>query len=75
MLKWGLLLLLELLVLLSFNTQAKTQLKFINLSAQEGLLSPFVQSVVEDHHGFIWSGGHSGLQRFDGNEFENFLHV
>ncbi len=54
---------------------AQTQLKFEALSAQDGLLSPFVRSVVEDHNGFLWIGSQTGLQRFDGHEYKNFHNV
>lgn len=72
MLGYALRLLLLSLLFLPFQTQAKRHLKFESIMPAQGLLSPFVHGVVQDHHGFIWIAQQTGLQRFDGNGFVHF---
>jgi ligand-binding sensor domain-containing protein len=45
---------------------------FKNFSVESGL--PFVQvsCMYQDENGYLWSGGHGGLSRFDGKAFVNF---
>ncbi|WBL21566.1 hybrid sensor histidine kinase/response regulator transcription factor [Zunongwangia sp. HRR-M8] len=50
----------------------KNNLKFYHYDTSNGLSNNMVSSITEDEFGFIWIGTNSGLNRFDGNEFENF---
>jgi len=50
------------------------QLKFNNLTVNDGLSQHDVSSVIQDSEGFIWIGTYDGLNRFDGYEVETFLH-
>lgn len=61
-------------VLLLFGkgfTAFSQQYYFKNYSAENGL--PFVQvyTIFEDSKGFLYTGGYSGISRFDGKEFTN----
>lgn len=47
-------------------------LKFYHYDTSNGLSNNMVSSITEDKIGFIWIGTNSGLNRFDGNEFEKF---
>lgn len=42
------------------------------VSVAEGLVSPTVQSVIQDSFGLIWIGTANGLQKYDGYRFETF---
>jgi diguanylate cyclase (GGDEF)-like protein len=42
---------------------------FQHLEASAGVASPVVTSFAEDGDGFLWVGGQSGLQRWDGYRF------
>jgi len=45
------------------------RLQFIHLTADEGLSSSVVTSVIQDHEGFMWIGTTEGLDRYDGFNF------
>ncbi len=47
-----------------------SQYKFF--STKEGLSSSSTNAIVKDKRGFIWIGTQNGLNRFDGNTFDNF---
>jgi ligand-binding sensor domain-containing protein len=42
------------------------------VSVADGLVSPNVQSVIQDSFGLIWIGTGNGLQKYDGYRFETF---
>lgn len=46
------------------------ELFFRNISTDEGLSNPTVNSMCEDARGYIWIGTLDGLNRYDGNEFK-----
>ena len=46
---------------------------FEHLASREGLSHSAVSCIVQDHHGYIWIGTHSGLNKYDGYNFEVFL--
>lgn len=48
--------------------EAKPDLKFQRIF--EGLLNSRVSTITQDHRGFIWTGTHSGLHRYDGQNFQ-----
>ncbi len=43
-------------------------------SLEEGLSQQAVNSIVQDHEGFMWFGTEDGLNRFDGYEFRQLRH-
>ncbi|UAB84261.1 response regulator [Zunongwangia sp. SCSIO 43204] len=50
----------------------KKNLKFYHYDTSNGLSNNMVSSITQDDLGFIWIGTNSGLNRFDGSEFEKF---
>ena len=48
--------------------QAPT-LRFEHLTQDQGLSESTVNSIVEDHKGFMWFGTYDGLNRYDGASF------
>ncbi len=47
---------------------------FKNYGQDEGLTNLVVQTIVQDHLGFLWVGTQNGLFRFDGNRFQSYFH-
>lgn len=43
-------------------------------SLEEGLSQQAVNTIVQDHEGFMWFGTEDGLNRFDGYEFRQLRH-
>ncbi len=56
------------------DAQEFVRYSFTHYGPSAGLGSNEVTSAVQDHDGYIWIGGISGLQRFDGFRFLNFRH-
>ncbi|MCL5129817.1 hybrid sensor histidine kinase/response regulator transcription factor [Algibacter sp. L4_22] len=50
-------------------------LKFEHYNDNDGLSHNSVRHIVQDKHGFLWLGTFSGLNRFDGYEFQTFLNT
>lgn len=46
---------------------------FRNYQVNNGLSNNTVQCIAQDAQGFIWSGTHMGLNRFDGYEFKQYV--
>lgn len=46
-----------------------------SFGTKDGLLSPEILCLEQDQTGYLWIGTSSGLSRFDGKKFENFLTV
>ena len=42
------------------------------LTDEEGLPTPAIYDVIQDHHGFIWLGTDKGLYRYDGIFFQHY---
>lgn len=51
------------------------RLKFEHYNDNNGLSHNSVRHVVQDKYGFLWVGTFSGLNRFDGYEFQSFLNT
>jgi ligand-binding sensor domain-containing protein/serine phosphatase RsbU (regulator of sigma subunit) len=49
-------------------------MRFQHLTAEEGLLSNNVMSIVQDHRGWLWVGTSDGLNRYDGHRFWAYQH-
>ena len=47
-------------------------LTFKHFSSREGLTNVFVWDMFQDKYGYVWIGGNSGLNKFDGYTFTNF---
>ena len=60
-----------------FHIYAQSQevrLKFNHLTLKDGLQNLRIQAINQDQQGFIWIGTQEGLHRFDGYEFQVYLH-
>ena len=57
------------LCLLSFTTNAQSDLRFINYTISDGLSQSMVSTILEDDYNGIWVGTQEGLNHFDGREF------
>lgn len=47
-------------------------ISFDRISIREGLADHSINCITQDHIGFLWIGGESGLYRYDGYEFKSF---
>jgi diguanylate cyclase (GGDEF)-like protein/PAS domain S-box-containing protein len=65
------LLLCLLLSILAVPASATENLRIQQLSVQEGLSQNSVTSLVKDRDGFLWVATETGLNRYDGYEFEH----
>lgn len=63
-------------ILLATTLQA-AELQYVSyrVSTEDGLASNKVYDMVQDHYGFLWMGSISGLSRYDGYGFINFLQL
>lgn len=43
-------------------------LKFKHISIEQGLSNSTIETIFQDHRGFIWAGTRDGLNRYDGNQ-------
>ncbi len=64
---------------LSYTTlRAQIQTQTIEpafISVADGLVSPYVNAVIQDSFGLLWIGTANGLQKYDGYRFETFKHT
>ena len=49
--------------------------KFIHFTEKDGISSNEVNSIIQDHLGYIWIGTSNGVTKYDGYEFVNFTIV
>ena len=49
-------------------------LKFRRYSLDQGLSQGTIRTIVQDDQGFMWFGTQDGLNRFDGYQFDIFIH-
>lgn len=52
-----------------------TRYRFEHLTAQQGLSHNVVYAILQDHHGFMWIGTESGLNKYDGHSFTLYEHT
>ena len=45
---------------------------FRSFDTREGLSQPYVYTIIQDAHGFLWAGTGEGLSRFNGYKFRNY---
>lgn len=62
------------LSIISFQNTTSQELKFNNLTVNDGLTQHDVSCVLQDSFGFIWIGTYDGLNRYDGFKILNFSH-
>ena len=61
-----------LFLLLQIDKAYAHEVKFENLSTEQGLSQASVTSIVQDQTGFLWFGTYDGLNRYDGYAFKVF---
>jgi diguanylate cyclase (GGDEF)-like protein len=49
-------------------------IQFSSLSVNDGLAQVVVNTITQDHQGYIWFGTQEGLSRYNGYRFDNFYH-
>ena len=65
-------LLLLLFVLVFLQNFAQNPYRFRNYTINDGLSQSAVTAIIQDEIGALWIGTQDGLNRFDGQTFENF---
>jgi len=46
--------------------------RFLSFKSEKELSQPFVYSILQDSHGYLWIGTGSGLSQYNGFKFENY---
>lgn len=54
----------------AFSQERQQVWRFENFNSEYGLSNEWVNDITEDHRGFLWLGTRSGLNIFDGKNFE-----
>lgn len=58
-----------------FNANAyEHDIKFKNITNEDGLSQATVETIIQDKQGYIWIGTNDGLNRYNGYEFEVYRH-
>ncbi len=66
---------LTLLGSLPVHAQIKrSTIRFNRLTQHDGLSNNVIQTLLQDKQGFLWVGTVDGLNRYDGYEFQTFVH-
>jgi ligand-binding sensor domain-containing protein len=58
----------------SLTKQAGQSIKFEHLSVEQGLSNGLIQSILQDHQGFLWIATKEGLNKYDGYNFATYMH-
>jgi signal transduction histidine kinase/ligand-binding sensor domain-containing protein/CheY-like chemotaxis protein len=56
------------------NVDIHKQLNFRHITIDDGLSYNRVNSICEDHYGYIWIATYYGLNRYDGIEMQNYFY-
>ena len=64
---------ISILILCNFSF-SRNDIKFKQLSIEQGLSQSSINSIFQDSKGYIWIGTQDGLNKFDGYKFEVFKH-
>ena len=56
------------------DAQPISNIRFENITTQNGLSSNSVHQVIQDNKGFLWCASYNGLNRFDGVNFHVLKH-
>lgn len=59
--------------LITFFYSRSQNIKFTHYNDNNGLSHNSVRHIVQDKKGFLWLGTFSGLNRFDGYQFKNYM--
>ena len=57
-----------------FSSLFAQSINFNHLTVEDGLSNNIVNSVIQDHIGFLWFATEDGLNRYDGYNFKIFRH-
>lgn len=63
------------LMLLCQNSYGQDNIRFKNLTVQDGLSYSLVFEILKDTHGFMWFGSTDGLNKFDGYHFTTYQNI
>lgn len=66
---------LTLYLLLSVFLQAQNSVEPEEITIKDGLSQGFVSTMIQDKEGFLWFGTKNGLNRYDGEHFQVFVHA
>jgi signal transduction histidine kinase/ligand-binding sensor domain-containing protein len=58
----------------SYGQNFQDQYYFKRYNIEHGLSESSVNTITTDKNGFVWLGTHSGLDKFDGYDFQTFHH-
>ena len=58
---------------LSFYFFGQSDIRFHRYSVDDGLSQNTIYTILQDNEGFLWFGTDDGLNRFDGQDFINFM--
>ncbi|WP_443938497.1 two-component regulator propeller domain-containing protein [Pedobacter sp. MW01-1-1] len=64
--------LLFFIIFLSIEATFAQNLKFKQISLEEGLSNSTIECIFQDHRGFLWFGTRDGLNKYDGNQITVF---
>jgi ligand-binding sensor domain-containing protein/signal transduction histidine kinase len=61
-------------LLVALAPAASRQIRFHQITQEQGLSHSYVRAIVQDRRGFVWFGTPDGLDRFDGYTIRTFRH-
>ena len=63
------------LVFVPYISTYSQEYHFNSITVNDGLTQHDVSCIIQDSFGFIWIGTYDGLNRYDGSNILNFLHI